>query len=541
MDTAGRLLFVLFVLSLATPGVLAATNPLTDIVGGVGGFVGGFEDQAEIRFTGLLAIALFIVYLLLFQLLAKSFQGRTEGTSNRLINAVTVVLAAVLALFSAAGIPPAALQALRTQYQIVGFLILSLIPLAIIGGVFYLTTRIKTRIARVFGAFLLLVLASNLNPMIAFLSDLDYAGLVSWVNMIRLGLIVAAGWILVSSFGGERKEGSGGGGSGRGSNMFSNMVKGLQKDEQAEERLERGEKRERGAANKEYHDAGALRDVQLKTLADFDNVRKVLEAIKHSTQSPEHVYENYRLLNDLDDKLKQNDTLSEIQKNLGVLKRRMQKLQKDENVHAMLVKRDDRSAERLRRSVHERIKHLDRFENASDAHLAAEVDEYVKLHHEIAKKRFPELEHVIENAERYEKEYIEVIESEVLPALSKVDALLEGLMNELRTKRKGTINPSFAKPYSKIVSKLHIAAGRAEEDILRLESTSKTVVNLFNAVERAAKDTMYKTAADIHKIDEAHADFDRKLGEYEGHMRGISNEKRRGGRIESIGRPLIPR
>lgn len=206
-----------------------SANPLIDIIVGLGDFVSLFSASGDNAFVGLIALALFILYLILFQIVFKAINKDNERASPRLVNAGIMVFSAVLAIFSAVNIPREVFSAIQQQYAIVGLLLIWSVPLAIIGGAVYLKQKNPNPLVSILAGIVLIVLGTNLSTFITSLEAAGADAAAWWLDVIQfVVIIVGAWWVfspLISLIRGSDNLGAGSRAAGRLGNRIGNGVR----------------------------------------------------------------------------------------------------------------------------------------------------------------------------------------------------------------------------------------------------------------------------------------------------------------------------
>ncbi|MFT4308478.1 MAG: hypothetical protein ACMXYM_03855 [Candidatus Woesearchaeota archaeon] len=205
----------------ALPAVSA--NPIVDIIVGLGDFTRRFSFAGETAFIGLVALALFVLYLILFQMVFKAINKNNQNASPRLVNAGIIVFSAILAIFSSVNLPREALRALVQQYTVLGYILLGIVvPFGIIAFAVWLKHKHQDNPGVSVGAGILLVLLGlNLTSAIEGLGAVGLDGTVFWLTLIQWIVIIAGAWMALSplfglfkglGFGGAGATGDGGAG-----------------------------------------------------------------------------------------------------------------------------------------------------------------------------------------------------------------------------------------------------------------------------------------------------------------------------------------
>ena len=210
----------------ALPAVSA--NPIVDIIVGLGDFTRRFSFAGDTAFIGLVALALFVLYLILFQMVFKAINKNNQNASPRLVNAGIIVFSAILAIFSSVNLPREALRALVQQYTVLGYILLGIVvPFGIIAFAVWLKHKHQDNPGVSVGAGILLVLLGlNLTSAIDGLGAVGLDGTTFWLTLIQWLVIIAGAWMALSplfglfkglGFGGAGAGGAGGaGGTGAG-------------------------------------------------------------------------------------------------------------------------------------------------------------------------------------------------------------------------------------------------------------------------------------------------------------------------------------
>jgi uncharacterized membrane protein YgcG len=206
----------------AVPAVSA--NPLVDLVVGLGDFTRRFAFAGETAFVGLVALALFVLYLILFQMVFKAINKNNEGASPRLVNAGIIIFSAILAIFSSVNLPREALRALVAQYTVLGYILLGVVvPFGLIAFAVHLKHKHQDNPGVSIGAgFLLVFVGWNLTSAIDGLGAAGFPGTLGWIRLIQAIVVIAGAWMALSSIlalfgiGGGGAGGGAGGGGGRG-------------------------------------------------------------------------------------------------------------------------------------------------------------------------------------------------------------------------------------------------------------------------------------------------------------------------------------
>lgn len=351
MRASTAVLLVLVLVALAAVPVFAA-DPLSSSIGSIGTFVHSFASS-QARFQGLLAIALFVVFLVLFHLVVRSMPHMQEAASGRLLNAGIIVFSAVLAIFATANIPPAAIIALQAQYQIAAFVLLSLVPVAIIGGAVYLTMQFKNAAGRILAGILLILLGSNLSAVYNFAVNQIHLGVLATIlAIVRVVIILLGIYFIFNAFGdlGGRGEGrrarSGGARSGGG--PLGGMV----------DAIRRGERRERGSdkrgakiEERELKDVARLEKLDGETLDSFKHAVGYIETIGHYAAAPEEWESNIGRVRDLYRQLEPLNFHKLLADRIARIGKDASTIFHEDHVFGQLMRRDEHTDENLKERI----------------------------------------------------------------------------------------------------------------------------------------------------------------------------------------------
>lgn len=327
---ASTLVVVLFVaVALAAVPVLGA-DTLSNTIGSVGSFVHSFASS-QARFQGLLAIALFVVFLVLFHLVVRAMPHMQEA-SGRLLNAAIMILSATLSIFATANIPQAAIAALQAQYQVAAFILLSLIPIAIIGGAVYLAMQFKGALGRIIAGILLILLGSNLATVYDFAMNQIHLGVLATIlGIVRVGLILFGIYWIFSAFGdlggGGRRE-SARSGSRRG-NVLDRV---LRREEGRARTVSRNDRRGEATEEKEYEDAVNVRNIDSVSLRSFEQIQKLVEAILSYARDPRVWQDNLSRIETLAAQFEPNKIHELLESRIETLEHAVDALLKDDSV-----------------------------------------------------------------------------------------------------------------------------------------------------------------------------------------------------------------
>ena len=175
-----------------------SANPLVEAFVAIGGFLSVFSASGDVAFIGLIGLALFILYLILFQMVFKAINKGNQNASPRLVNAGIIVFSAVLALFSAVNIPRQALDAVAQQYAVVGIILLWSVPLGIIAGAVYFKQKYPNPFVSIVAGVVMILLGANIPSFISSLESAGFDAASWWLSMIQLTVMIAGIWWVFS-------------------------------------------------------------------------------------------------------------------------------------------------------------------------------------------------------------------------------------------------------------------------------------------------------------------------------------------------------